>query len=53
MVGCLVDHPTNTITLVVPFATTVAQQWRINQPYPWELLWNGLDEGSIQEFHIV
>jgi hypothetical protein len=33
MVGCLVDHPTNTITMVVPFAATAAWLWRISHPY--------------------
>jgi hypothetical protein len=41
MVNRLVDHPTKTITMVVPFAATAAWLWRISHPYPQEPLWKG------------
>jgi hypothetical protein len=36
MVDYIVDHPTNTFTMVVLFAATVAWLWRIIHPYPME-----------------
>jgi hypothetical protein len=33
MVDRLVDHPSKTITMVVPFAATAAWLWRISHPY--------------------
>ena len=36
MVDYIVDHPTNTFTMVVLFAATVAWLWRIIHPYPWK-----------------
>ncbi len=47
MVDCLVDHPTNHVTMVEPFAATAAWMWRISPPHPWEPLWKGLAEGGL------
>jgi hypothetical protein len=34
MVNCLVDHPTNHVTMVSPFAATAASWlWQISKPY--------------------
>jgi hypothetical protein len=41
MVNRLVNHPSNTITMVAPFAVTAAWLWQISQPYPQEFLWTG------------
>jgi hypothetical protein len=50
MVDHLVDHPTNHVTMVEPFATTAAWMWRINPPHPREPLRKGLAEGGSQGF---
>jgi hypothetical protein len=46
MVNYLLDHPTNHITMVVPF--TAAAEWlrQISKPYPREPLQKGLGEGG-------
>jgi hypothetical protein len=42
LVDCLINHPTNTITMVVLFAATGAWLWRIGHPYtPWSLFGRG------------
>jgi hypothetical protein len=38
MVDYIVDHPTNTFTMVVLFTATLAWLWRIIHPYPWKPL---------------
>ncbi len=53
MVDRLVDHPTNTITMVAPFAATAAWLWQISQPYPWEPLRKGLGEGDVRGFYLI
>jgi hypothetical protein len=41
MVDYIIDHPASTITMVLPFAATVAWLWQISQPYLWEPLQKG------------
>jgi hypothetical protein len=53
MLDYLVDHPTNRITMVVPFTAIAAWLWRISQPYPREPLRKGLRKGGIQGFYVV
>jgi hypothetical protein len=47
MVDYLVDHPTNHITMVVPFTATAAWLWQIIKPYPREPLWKWLGKDSL------
>jgi hypothetical protein len=43
MINYLINHPTNTFTMVVPFTATAAWLWQISDPYLWERepLWKG------------
>jgi hypothetical protein len=50
MVNCLVDYPTNHITMVEPLATTAAWMWQISSPHPREPLQKGVEEGGLQGF---
>jgi hypothetical protein len=53
MVDRLVNHPTNTITMVAPFAATAAWLWQISQPYPRDPLRKGWGEGDMQGFYLI
>ena len=48
-----VNHPTNTTTMVVPFATTAAWWWQISPPLPQGPLRNGLVEGGVRGFYLI
>jgi hypothetical protein len=53
MVGCLVDHPTNTITMVVPFAATATWLWQISHSYHREPLQKGYGKGGVRGFCLI
>jgi hypothetical protein len=42
----MVDHPTNNITMVVPFAGPTAKLWGISLPHPLEPLREGFLTGQ-------
>ncbi len=50
MVNCLIDHPTNHVAMVEPFAATAAWMWWISPTHPWEPLWKKLAKGGLQGF---
>jgi hypothetical protein len=52
MVDYLVNHPTKTTTMVVPFAATAAWLWRISHPYSREPLSKGPGEAAIEGFYL-
>jgi hypothetical protein len=47
MVGYLVDHPTNHITMAVLLVAIAAWLWQFSKPYPQEPLQKGLGEGGL------
>ncbi len=53
MVDYLVDHPTNHITMVVPFTAAAAWLWQISKPYPREPLRKGLGKCGLRGFCLV
>jgi hypothetical protein len=42
MIDCLVNHPTNHVTMAELFAAAAAWMWQISPPHPREPLWKGL-----------
>jgi hypothetical protein len=51
MVNYLIEHPTNTITMVILFDTTVAWLWQISLPHLQVPLRKGLGEGGVAGFY--
>jgi hypothetical protein len=51
MVNYLIDHPSNTITVMVPFDATGAWLWQTNPPHPRVPLEKGLTEVGVAGFN--
>ena len=52
MVNYLIQYPTDTITMVVPFDTTAAWLWQLSPLHPRVPLQKGLVEGGLAGFYL-